>query len=198
LACGRYWLRRPPCFSAGRALQDLSMVAAVPHPIGSPRNAAVSYYLVAQIEAMGLAPELHSATLTRARPERGMATITAVENILVRVPGTASRSANVAAGHNDSVPTGSGAADRDMLLDTRLGWRRTNDLRLASHFLLSGGTRRKRAGAKPGRPKAHGHLAERRQSPCPGAGATVPPAARNGGRDTRARSTCRYRSCPRY
>ncbi len=98
-------------FSAGRALQDLAVVAAEPHPIGSPRNAAVRDYLVAQIEALGLAPELQQATLTRARPERGMATITAVENILVRVPGTAASGAIVVTGHYDSVPTSGGAAD---------------------------------------------------------------------------------------
>ena len=98
-------------FSAGRALQDLAVVAAEPHPIGSPRNAAVRDYLVAQIEALGLAPELQQATLTRARPERGMATITAVENILVRVPGTDSSGAIVVTGHYDSVPTSGGAAD---------------------------------------------------------------------------------------
>lgn len=98
-------------FSAGRALQDLAVVAAQPHPIGSPRNAAVRDYLVAQIEALGLTPEIQRATLTRARPERGMTTITAVENILVRVPGTDSSGAIVVTGHYDSVPTSGGAAD---------------------------------------------------------------------------------------
>ena len=75
-------------FSAERAMRDLAVVAATPHPIGSPRNAAVRDYLVGQIRMLGLTPEIQRASLTRWARRPGIAEVTTVENILVRVPGT--------------------------------------------------------------------------------------------------------------
>jgi hypothetical protein len=98
-------------FSAERAMQDLAVVAAESHPIGSPRQAAVRDYLVAQIRALGFTPEIQHATLTRWGPGPGLVWTTAVDNVLVRVPGTDNSRAIVVEGHYDSVATTPGATD---------------------------------------------------------------------------------------
>jgi hypothetical protein len=98
-------------FSAARARQDLTFVAAEPRPIGSRRNAAVRDYLVNQIRALGLEPQVQQTVLNEFSPIAGSAQIVAVENVLVRIPGTASRGAILVEGHYDSVPTGLGASD---------------------------------------------------------------------------------------
>jgi hypothetical protein len=98
-------------FSAERALRDLAVVAATPHPIGSPANAAVRDYLIGQIRALGLEPEVQEATIARADPSGARAQVVKTENILVRLPGTASTGAVLVSGHYDSVPTSPGAAD---------------------------------------------------------------------------------------
>lgn len=98
-------------FSAERAMRDLAVVAAAPHPVGSPQQAAVRDYLVAEVRALGLEPEVQRATLTRWSHRPGIAWTTAVENVLVRVPGTDSSRAILVDGHYDSAPTSAGAAD---------------------------------------------------------------------------------------
>ena len=98
-------------FSAERALQDLAVVAAAPHPIGSPANMAVRDHLIAQIRALGLEPEVQETTIARAEPTGDRAQVVKTENILVRLPGSASTGAVLVSGHYDSVPTSAGAAD---------------------------------------------------------------------------------------
>jgi hypothetical protein len=53
-------------FSAERAMQDLEMVAAVPHPTGSAAQQRVREYLVAQAEGLACRPR-SSRTLAAAR-----------------------------------------------------------------------------------------------------------------------------------
>lgn len=98
-------------FSAERALADLTVVAAEPHPLGAAANAAVRDYLVAEMRGLGLAPEVQRTALTRWGPQPGNAHVTTVENVMVRVPGTDSSRAIVVEGHYDSVPTAPGATD---------------------------------------------------------------------------------------
>jgi hypothetical protein len=98
-------------FSAERAMADLAVVAAERHPTGSDRQAAVRDYLLGQIAALGLAPEVQRATITRATGQHGMYNTVAVENILVRVPGSASDGAILLDGHYDSVGSGPGTTD---------------------------------------------------------------------------------------
>ena len=46
-------------FFAGRAMQDLEVIAREPHPMGpSPAHAAVRDYLLAQIRLLGLDPQV--------------------------------------------------------------------------------------------------------------------------------------------
>src|SRR5687768_15888515 len=45
-------------FASGRALQHLRVIAHQPHPMGSPPHAAVRTYILQELAAMGLRPEV--------------------------------------------------------------------------------------------------------------------------------------------
>lgn len=99
----------PGTFSAKRAMAHLEHIAKVPHPVGSSANAEVRDYLLTQLRALGLEPEVQSAvgvTRTAAGGNAGK-----VHNVLVRVPGRTPGKAVMLSAHYDSVPTGPGAAD---------------------------------------------------------------------------------------
>ncbi len=100
-------------FSAERAMPHLFKIAQQPHPIGTPENAKVRAYLIAELRALGLAPEVQS-TLGVFKSPRGLSA-GQVNNVLVRLPGTAldhaSRKALMLSAHYDSVPQGPGAGD---------------------------------------------------------------------------------------
>jgi hypothetical protein len=81
----------PTVFSAARAQADLAVIAAAPHPVGSPAQGAVRDYLLAQIGALGLEPAVQRTTVRAVSPLSGIAQVTPVENVLVRVAGTAGR-----------------------------------------------------------------------------------------------------------
>jgi hypothetical protein len=49
-------------FSSARALEHIRVVAKEPHPMRSPANAAVQDYLVRELRAMGLAPQVQQVT----------------------------------------------------------------------------------------------------------------------------------------
>ncbi|UUZ50697.1 M28 family peptidase [Massilia sp. B-10] len=95
-------------FSSG-ALVHLRQIARESHPTGSPANAAVRDYLVTQLRALGLAPEVHSGVGLRAR--QGAGGLSHVDNVLVRLPGTVPGKAVLLAAHYDSAPLSLGAAD---------------------------------------------------------------------------------------
>ncbi len=93
-------------FSAARAMRHVRAIATRPHPAGSDANRAVRDYIVAELKALGCAPQVQRQAVHFA-PGRA----STVENVLARVPGTASTGAIVLAGHYDSVAFGPGAAD---------------------------------------------------------------------------------------
>ena len=71
-------------FSAGRAMQDLEVIAREPHPIGiSAGHMAVRDYLLVQIRLLGLEPQLHK-TISARVIQPGFLISGSVENILVR------------------------------------------------------------------------------------------------------------------
>lgn len=84
-------------FSAQRAWMHLPIIAKAPHPTGSPAQADVREYLIQQLTALGLTPEIQQSG--------------EIENILVRLPGSTSTGAIVVLAHYDSVSMGPGAAD---------------------------------------------------------------------------------------
>jgi len=96
-------------FSAFRAMAHVAEIAQRPHPVGSADHARVRDYLATTIGGMGLKVERQKTTATRS--EAGGAYAASVENLLVRVKGTASTGAILLASHYDSVPAASGAAD---------------------------------------------------------------------------------------
>jgi hypothetical protein len=53
----------PAAFSAGRAMADVAVIAAHPHPTGSAENAAVRAYLVHRLEGLGLTVSIRTARL---------------------------------------------------------------------------------------------------------------------------------------
>ncbi|WP_312162324.1 M20/M25/M40 family metallo-hydrolase [Phenylobacterium sp.] len=97
-------------FSAGRAMADVEIIAKVPHPIGSPANAAVRDHLVARMTALGLEPQVQRAQVLR--QERGWIAGGTVENVIGVLPGRDRAAPAVALmAHYDSVPGSPGAAD---------------------------------------------------------------------------------------
>jgi len=97
-------------FSAGRAMQHLPGVASRPHPLGTAEHDAVRDYIVRELAALGLSPQVQKATAinpTYANP----VTAGTVENIVARMQGTQSRRPVLLVSHYDSVPSGPGAGD---------------------------------------------------------------------------------------
>ena len=124
LIAGSLWLGlaqyRPPAalpvdapaadFSGERALADLPGFAQAPRPMGSAAHGAAEQYLIDQLRALGLQPEVQ-ATTGAALMENGSVWAGSVRNVVARIPGTASTGAVLLAAHYDTVPTGPGAGD---------------------------------------------------------------------------------------
>lgn len=104
-------------FSAGRAFDHLAVLAKTPRPIASEANREARGYLVAQLQALGLAPQVQRATVQKNYVDYNAnyeAIVGVVHNVLVRVPGTSPdrlrRPALLVAVHYDSGPATFGAA----------------------------------------------------------------------------------------
>lgn len=111
----------PLVFSAERAMVPLRVLAAEPHPVGSAANAAIRDYLMTEIAALGLSPEIQATHVFRHTPGFPETHLMAVENVLVRVPGTDNGGkALLVSGHYDSVSTSGGASDCAMCTATVL------------------------------------------------------------------------------
>jgi acetylornithine deacetylase/succinyl-diaminopimelate desuccinylase-like protein len=98
-------------FSARRAMEDLAIIARDPHPMGqSPAHDAVRDYLLDEIRSLGLEPEVQATFGVRV-VHAGWVLAGAVENILVRLPGTDPEGAILLLAHYDTAPGVPGAAD---------------------------------------------------------------------------------------
>ena len=95
-------------FSAERAFAHVREIAQRPHPAGSADNARVRDYVVRQLHAMGLEPQIQEATGIGTRyPVAGH-----IRNILARIPGrTPGGQAVVLMAHYDGVAGGPAAGD---------------------------------------------------------------------------------------
>ncbi|HEY1415106.1 MAG TPA: M28 family peptidase, partial [Caulobacteraceae bacterium] len=101
-------------FSAGRAMRDIAVMGAVPHPVGSAANTAVRDHLVRRMTEMGLAPRVQSDDGVRATGRRGDRWISGshVDNVIGVIRGRNPALPAVAImAHHDSVPGSPGAAD---------------------------------------------------------------------------------------
>lgn len=96
----------PTTFSAERALEHIRAVAQKPHPAGTPENAAVREYIRQSISRLGVPVEIQE---TFHQWKEGHAAT--VQNVLARIPGSASTGSIALVGHYDSVEFGPGAGD---------------------------------------------------------------------------------------
>jgi hypothetical protein len=94
-------------FSSARAMSHVRRIGAKPHPTGSPENAEVREYLISQIKALGLTPEIQAAVVVNPKTQQAVQ----IYNVLVKIPGTKPKKALLLSAHYDSVTTGPGAAD---------------------------------------------------------------------------------------
>ena len=98
-------------FSAERAMTKLQVIAHQSRLIGSPANAQIRAYLMQQISAMGLQPEVQTATVTLHPPGWDTFQTGTVHNVIARLKGTDSTRAILLDAHYDSGATGPGASD---------------------------------------------------------------------------------------
>jgi hypothetical protein len=100
-------------FSAQRALAHVRVIAAEPHPLGSPQHDAAVAYLVEQLRGLGLEPQVQVSSVAAPAYDFAGASIPAarVQNVVARLPGTDSTGALLLIGNYDSMPTTPGAGD---------------------------------------------------------------------------------------
>lgn len=99
-------------FSAGRAMEDIRVIAARPHPIGSSDAVRVRNYLVSRMTALGLSPRFGVGQGTFSMPARRIFVAGRVVNIVGVLPGTQrDLPAILLMAHYDTVPNSPGAAD---------------------------------------------------------------------------------------
>jgi hypothetical protein len=114
------WISPPPpqpanapanTFSAGRAMQDLNVIAREPRAMGiSQGRAEARDYLLDEIRALGLEPQVQDTYGLRV-VQPGTVLAGHVENILARLPGTDPEGAILLMAHYDSSPGAPGAVD---------------------------------------------------------------------------------------
>jgi hypothetical protein len=103
----------PNVFSAARAMADVRLLAARPHPIGSVRNARVRAELIERMADLGLSPQAPEAVgLDWAEFAPGAVSAGTVRNVIGVLPGPNRKApALLLMAHYDSVPNSPGAAD---------------------------------------------------------------------------------------
>jgi MFS family permease len=96
-------------FSAERALLHVRQIATTPHPLGSPADAAARNYLVAQLTNLGLQPQIFPSI--GVDPTARLIIAGKTNDIVGRLPGTASGPAIILMAHYDSVYRAPGGGD---------------------------------------------------------------------------------------
>lgn len=120
IALGLYGLKPPAAaglnapadqFSAARATKHLEAIAKTPRPVGSAEHAAAREYVLGELRAQGLEPEVQEAVAIGRRP--GQAYVANVRNVIgvLKGSGGGSGKALLLASHYDSVLRGPGAGD---------------------------------------------------------------------------------------
>jgi hypothetical protein len=96
-------------FSSGRALRHVEAISRRAHAVGTSEHSAVRDYLLQQLSALGLQPEVQK-TLVAGQRSGGIRVAT-VENILARLKGHGQGRALLFTAHYDTVVPSPGAAD---------------------------------------------------------------------------------------
>lgn len=133
----------PPAeFSAERAMKHLSVIADGPRPIGSSNHAEAREYILSELGAMGLSPEVQEATAVNLAWGLPFHAAT-VRNVVARLRGTGDGKAVLLVGHYDSVSSGPGASDDGsgvaLILETVRALKAAPALKNDIIFLLSDG-----------------------------------------------------------
>jgi hypothetical protein len=100
-------------FSAARALAHVRFLAEKPRPLATAANAEARQYILDQLRAMGLEPQVQTATAQKTtidRQHNAQIALGVVNNIVVRVPGNASRAPVLMANSYDTSERSVGAA----------------------------------------------------------------------------------------
>jgi hypothetical protein len=105
-------------FSAERAMQHVSAISGAPHPPGSEEIEKVRAYLIAELQTMGLSPEVQDTSIAVLKGSTVYAT--SVKNIIVVIPGTDSTKAVLLDGHYDTREMTPGASDCGSCVATAL------------------------------------------------------------------------------
>ena len=95
----------PELFSAERALAHSQICSREPHPAGSAALEHARDYILAHLTKCGVEAEIQRTTMIAGH------SISYVENVLGRIPGTNNNGSFVMTAHYDSVYSGPGAAD---------------------------------------------------------------------------------------
>lgn len=97
-------------FSAGRAMNHIEAMCRQPHPMGSPQHAAAAEYLISQIQAQGLEPEVQYGSFSGSYYSGFR--VFHVRNIMTRIPGKRPGTGAVAlVAHYDTRENTPGAGD---------------------------------------------------------------------------------------
>lgn len=100
----------PDQFSSTRAMTHLRTIAARPHPVGAAEHNVVRDYLLRELSALGLSPEVQTTTAVNAWWSSSVRAAK-VRNIVARMPGAAPNKAVMLVSHYDTAPTSPGASD---------------------------------------------------------------------------------------
>ena len=148
----------PAAFSSARALEHVQTIARVPHVMGSRENAAVRDYLIRELSALGLDPQVQrrpaAVTASEAGFPRARGTVAAgrAENVLGRLEGSGTGQAFMLSAHYDSVPGSPGAFDDGggvaTMLETARALKAGRRLRNDVIFLFTDGEERLLLGAR--------------------------------------------------
>ena len=101
----------PATFSAERAMIHLNVIATESRAIGMPGHDATRDYLVAELTAMGLQPEIQTASSALLFEGADAFSAGMVSNVIVRLAGTANTGAIAINAHYDGGSTGPAAGD---------------------------------------------------------------------------------------
>jgi hypothetical protein len=106
-------------YASGRALKHLEVISQSPRPVGSAGHAAARDYILKELAAMGLQPEVQETSVVRSG-SGGDALAAVVRNVVARLKGAGGGKAVLLAGHYDTVPNALGASDDGASVATML------------------------------------------------------------------------------
>jgi hypothetical protein len=105
-------------FSSERAMEHVSAISQAPHPPGSDEIERVRAYILAELEAMGLSPEVQEIAV--AVPRGTTVIASTIKNVIVKIPGSGSSKAILLDAHYDTRAMTPGASDCSSCVATLL------------------------------------------------------------------------------